>query len=439
MAYFYYTGRDVFVLAPTGMGKSLCFQLPAVMAKNGVTLVISPLCSLMLNQVDNLQKKGVKVMAWTSETDSEERKKLEADLLSDHPCVRLLYISPEKYVTPDCTRLLDAVNKKQNLNRLVIDEAHCISEWGHSFRSDYRRLGKFRDRYGDIPIMALTATATPIVRRDIVFSLKMDLDNLFQAVHPFNRENLFYEVRYLSTVEPHARMQEIFEYITLLYQWERASSGIIYCRAKATCDALSGFLRGKGLSVKPYHRGISPGILKETLKKWSVGGHGEPGGVDLVVATIAFGLGIDKGDVRHVYIIHYDLPTSFEGYYQETGRAGRDGQPSKCILYYSREDAVRTRELVTTSDPNRMKDSFDGPSPTQRATTSIDELIQYAENVTTCRHITICRYFDEVVDDKDPDVVKSYCATMCDVSSVIKQFERCLKAARLANIPRRPS
>ncbi|KAF9448718.1 ATP-dependent DNA helicase [Macrolepiota fuliginosa MF-IS2] len=397
-------GQDVFVLAPTGMGKSLCFQLPAVMARSGITLVISPLCSLMINQVENLRKKGVGVVTLNAETDPKERQEIEMDLLSDHPQIRLLYMSPEKYVTPDCTRLLDAVHKKCNLNRLVIDEAHCISEWGHSFRGDYRRLGKFRDRYRDIPIMALTATATAIVQRDIIYSLNMDKDNLFYAVHPFNRDNLFYEVRYLSSPDSYARMQGVFEYITLLYQRRnRASSGIIYCRAKATCNELSTFLCGKGLNAKPYHRGISSGILKETLKKWTVGGNGEQGGVDLVVATIAFGLGIDKGDVR------------FEGYYQETGRAGRDGQPSKCILYYSREDAARVRDLVTKSDPNRKKDSFEGPSPTQRATSSTDELIQYAENVTSCRHVTICRYFGENIDDDVPDIAKRYCNAMCDV------------------------
>ncbi|EKM79546.1 hypothetical protein AGABI1DRAFT_128693 [Agaricus bisporus var. burnettii JB137-S8] len=402
-------GRDVFVLAPTGMGK-----LPAVTAETGVTLVISPLCALMVNQVEKLRAKGIAVVAWNSDTDIEERQTFEKDLLSASPQTRLLYISPERYATSDCIRLLDSIYKKRRLNRFVIDEAHCISEWGHSFRSDYRGLGKFRDRYSDVPIMALTATATPVVQRDILYSLKIDKNDVFYAVHPFNRENLFYEVRYMSLLDSQTRKQHIFDYINLLHQRrKRPSSGIIYCRAKATCDDVSDFLRRNGLNAQSYHSGISQGVLKQTLKKWSAGGNGGQGTIDVVVATVAFGLGIDKDDVR--YVIHYDLPTSFEGYYQETGRAGRDGQPSKCILYYSREDALGIRERVTISKPNRINDGFQGPSPTQRAKSSIDELIQYAENVATCRHIGICRYFGEDVDESKPDTVESLCDSMCDV------------------------
>ncbi|KAJ3565766.1 hypothetical protein NP233_g7433 [Leucocoprinus birnbaumii] len=350
------TGQDVFVLAPTGMGK-----LPAIMAKTGVTLVISPLC-----EVENLRRKGVNVVAWTAETDKDERQEIEQDLKSRWPRIRLLYSA---WIRSIAREILD--------NRLH-----------------------------------------PNIRRDV------------QKPQPESIGPLYLRVRYPVNLESNARMQDIFDYITLLYQRRnRASSGIVYCRAKVTCDALASFLRGKGLNAKPYHRGISAGILRQTLRSWSAGGLGEPGGVDLVVATVAFGLGIDKADVR--YIIHYDLPASFEGYYQETGRAGRDGQVTRALVLIGAsltdcpiqaikvyplllEDAARVRELVSTSNPNRLQDGFDGPSPTQRATSSLDELIQYAENVTTCRHITICQYFGEIVDSNDPEVVEAYCNDMCD-------------------------
>ncbi|KAF5360903.1 hypothetical protein D9756_005058 [Leucocoprinus leucothites] len=351
-------------------------------------------------EVENLQRKGVNVVAWTADTGKDERQELERDLVSHSPRLRLLYISPEKYATPDCTRILDEVYRKHNLNRLVIDEAHCISEWGNSFRSDYRGLGKFRDRYRNVPIMALTATATQVVQRDIIHNLKMDRDNTFYAIHPFNRENLFYEVRYLSSPEPNTRMQQILDYITLLYQRRnRASSGIIYCRAKVTCDALTAFLRGKGLNAKPYHRGIrfghhtlslrrprasdsspdiSSGILQQTLKQWSAGGHGEPDGVDLVVATVAFGLGIDKGDVR--YIIHYDLPASFEGYYQETAtmpfesakRLTKPFKPPSKVANDREPESFRLephdtgRTIPTVTEPsglNHLESCSNNPSP----------------------------------------------------------------------------
>ncbi|XP_006462839.1 hypothetical protein AGABI2DRAFT_119677 [Agaricus bisporus var. bisporus H97] len=421
-------GRDVFVLAPTGMGKSLCFQLPAVTTEKGVTLVISPLCALMVNQVEKLREKSIAVVAWNSDTDIEERQTFEKDLLSASPQTRLLYISPERYATSDCIRLLDSIYKKRRLNRLVIDEAHCISEWGHSFRSDYRGLGKFRDRYSDVPIMALTATATPVVQRDIIYSLKIDKDDVFYAVHPFNREHLFYEVRYMSLLDSQTRKQHIFDYINLLHQRrKRPSSGIIYCRAKATCDDVSDFLRRNGLNAQPYHSGISQGVLKQTLKKWSAGGNGGQGTIDVVVATVAFGLGIDKGDVR--YVIHYDLPTSFEGatstaitkrqvgnlLYPHINLLNIDVREAFKMRPILLEDALGIRERVTISKPNRINDGFQGPSPTQRAKSSIDELIQYAENVATCRHIGICRYFGEDVDENKPDTVESLCDSMCDV------------------------
>ncbi|KAJ7741355.1 ATP-dependent DNA helicase [Mycena metata] len=408
-------GADIFVLAPTGMGKSLCFQVPAVAETHGVTIVVSPLLALMKNQVSGLREKHIPVASLTSETSPADKKIIVRDLASGHPVNRLLYITPEKLCTSEFIQILSTIYEQKELNRLVIDEAHCISEWGHDFRAEYRRLGIFRERFEDIPIMALTATATPAVQLDIIRTLGMSEEHLVKVVHPFNRANLFYEVRYMSAPNPTSQMADISDYIFTLYdRRDRPSSGIIYCRTRAACDDLSAYLRGKGINSRPYHRGIPSATLDKTLKEWSRGGAGN-GGVDLVCATIAFGLGIDKGDVR--YIIHYDLPKSLEGYYQETGRAGRDGSPSKCVLYYSREDVIRVKRWVTSSHTKRsnVADKAAGPAPSQRALDSLTSLVQFAESTDICRHVAICRYFGEPIDMADTEVVKKYCNRMCDI------------------------
>ncbi|OBZ71199.1 Bloom syndrome protein [Grifola frondosa] len=432
-------GADVLVVAPTGMGKSLCFQVPAIaddfsdaarshrrdispsgrvislLLVHGFLTEILANTALMKNQVTKLRKMHIPVASLTSETTSENKNEIIEDLHSENPEIRLLYVSPERFCKSEFNQIISAIYDQGQLNRLVVDEAHCISEWGHDFRQEYRRLGSFRDKFPTIPIMALTATATNVVQEDILRSLKISGEHLFKVIHPFNRDNLFYEVRYLSSSNPAAHIVDIYEYISNLHRRrKRPSSGIVYCRTRATCDDLSNFLRGKGLNARPYHRGVKTTILNKTMEEWEQGGTGIDG-VDIVCATIAFGMGIDKADVR--YIIHYDLPKSFEGYYQETGRAGRDGSPAKCILFYSREDVVRVRRWVSDSHSKRIirAESDDGPVPSQRAMDSLTALINFAESVDVCRHVSICRYFGEDIDTDDPDILKRYCNGMCDV------------------------
>ncbi|TFL02687.1 P-loop containing nucleoside triphosphate hydrolase protein [Pterulicium gracile] len=405
------SGRDVFVLAPTGMGKSLCFQVPAVAAREGVTIVLSPLLALMKNQASALEAKGVAVATFCSDTPNKEE--VAADMFKAKPNTRILYITPEAMTRTDsqAQRFFDTLYKRGQMNRFVVDEAHCISEWGHDFRESYRKLGFFRSKYPGVPIMALTATATPTVQLDIVRSLQMS--DTFYALHPFNRHNLYYEVRYMPSSE--TLMKDVYSTIQSLHDRRgRASSGIVYCRTTAMCDDLSKFLRTKGLNSRAYHSKIPQSILSKTLEDWQVSGDGRTGGVD-VVRPIAFGMGIDKPDVR--YVIHCNLPSSFEGYYQQTGRGGRDGEPAKCMLFYSRDDTQNAQSFVGQNHDKRVEHSFSsgGPEPSQRAPDSLSALIKFAEDVKVCRHVSICRYFGEVINDKDVDAVKQLCEGMCDV------------------------
>ncbi|OSX57292.1 hypothetical protein POSPLADRAFT_1050301 [Postia placenta MAD-698-R-SB12] len=305
----------------------------------GVTVVVSPLL-----EVAKLRRVDIPVVAFTSETSRQEK---HDDLNSEHPSTRLLYVSPEKFRTAEFTKLLSGVYEHGELNRLVVDE-----EWGHDFRSDYRRLGSFRETFPNIPIMALTATATSLVQDDIIDSLGMSEEGLLRVTHPFNRANLFYEVRYISSPDPDSHMSEVYDYISNLHRRRgRASSGIVYCRLRATCDSLAAYLKGKGLNARPYHRGIKGPMLDRTLAEWERGGTGE-GGVDVVCATIAFGMGIDKADVR---ILSGD----------------------RYAFTICRFSALITRAQVA--------------------------------------RVAMAWYFGEQIDTGNPATMKSYCASMCDV------------------------
>ncbi|KAK5997982.1 Bloom syndrome protein [Cladobotryum mycophilum] len=392
-------GHDVYVQAATSFGKSLCFQLPAVIDQ-GITIVVSPLLSLMSNQVEALKEYGIDANALNSNTPYAEKSRIQRDLETGHPRTRLLYVTPEMCSAHRFRERLQLVHRQKELARVVIDEAHCISEWGHDFRKDFKRLSWFRETFPDVPIMCLTATANPQVRQDILRVMRLDATP--ERVKTFlmspQRSNLHLEIRYTKD-EDDGRLSDFLEWIRgvydrrraeprkseLMQQGERADnvSGIIYTLSRDECETLSSALRDAGVGARPYHAKLTASVKEDTLARWV---NNEPG-YDIIVATTAFGMGIDKNNVR--FVVHWRIPKSFEGYYQEAGRAGRDGNASYCFLYYSREDFERVGRMLK-SDTTSKHDA------NHRARLrSLQALALYCEDTKTCRHVSICKYFGE--------------------------------------------
>ncbi|KAJ5051453.1 uncharacterized protein L3040_001230 [Drepanopeziza brunnea f. sp. 'multigermtubi'] len=388
-------GRDVFVQAATGFGKSLCFQLPAII-DHGITIVISPLLSLMTDQVNALRAADIAAGSINGTTPYDERQRLLQDLATGHPLTRLLYVTPEQCATENFRKHLRVVHEQQELARIAVDEAHCISEWGHDFRPSFKGLCFFRESFPDVPIICLTATATAQVRNDVIAILKLDQSNLKVFTMTTSRQNLHYEVRFKSDEDDHysdflgwlravhrRRAENSARRVELERINERPNnvSGIIYTLYRSDCEALAARLCKSGIGAKPYHAGLSTEEKNDTLHRWINNFEG----YDVIVATTAFGMGIDKEDVR--FVVHWQLPKSFEGFYQEAGRAGRDGKASACIMYYSREDRDRTF--------NRMKKDTKEKSNLEARVKSLQALVDYCENVDTCKHHVITKYFGE--------------------------------------------
>ncbi|KAJ2980064.1 hypothetical protein NUW58_g7043 [Xylaria curta] len=389
-------GHDVFVQAATSFGKSLCFQLPAVV-DHGITIVVSPLLSLMMNQVEALRAAGIDASSINSNTPLEERDRISADLKTGHPRTRLLYVTPEFCASDRFRDQLQIVYDQRELARIAIDEAHCISEWGHDFRRDFKRLSWFRESFPEVPIMCLTATANDQVRNDVLHTLCLDTepDRLKSFTMTAYRPNLHFEIRFTRD-EDDRRLEDFLKWIRGVYErraqeprkteldalGERLDNvpGIIYTISRDECENLAAQLRQEGIGAQPFHARLSKEVKEQTLAKWV---SNEPN-FDVIVATTAFGMGIDKNNVR--FVVHWRLPKSFEGYYQEAGRAGRDGNASYCFLYYSREDRDRVCNLM-------MRDSKS--SNWEARALSLKALSEYCENITTCRHKLICSYFGE--------------------------------------------
>ena len=352
-------GRDVLALLPTGGGKSLCFQLPA-MAGNGLTLVVSPLIALMKDQVDQLTAAGIPAAFLNSTLDAAEaRHRLQG--LEDGR-YRLLYAAPERVMQPGFAGEL----RRWGVERIAIDEAHCVSEWGHDFRPEYRMLPALRRELPGVPVIALTATATDQVREDIVEQLALEDPARFTA--SFNRPNLTYRVT------PRARAYEtVLEFV----RSRGEDSGIIYCQSRKTTEALAERLNADGVPAKAYHAGLDAavrGANQEAFLRDSA---------RVICATIAFGMGINKPNVR--YVIHHDLPKNLEGYYQETGRAGRDGLPGDCLLLYSAADTAKHLSFIR---------EITDPAEAARARHMLDQVTHYAE-ASECRRRLLLGYFSE--------------------------------------------
>ncbi|KAM9971479.1 hypothetical protein ACTFIW_011457 [Dictyostelium discoideum] len=334
--------RDTFVSLPTGGGKSLCFQIPSIVDHRGVTFVISPLLALMQDQVHKLKSLGIPAESINSSGSQRENRDVLDQLLNGETCkLKLIYITPERLAQSEFLHLLDQLYDQGRLRRLVVDEAHCISEWGHSFRPKYRLISTFRDRFPAVPISAFTASATPNVEIDIKNSLKMV--NPITINSSFLRPNLLYQVRQKQSDEE-SLLKDIYNFISFKYP---NSTGIIYCATVRECEIVADYLSERGLSSNFYHAKLSNTQRSKLQKDWT---NGE---FKIVCTTIAFGMGIDKGDTR--FVIHHSMPQSMESYYQQTGRAGRDGKHSDCLLFYNKSDLMRFKHIISLNQP---KDPF---------------------------------------------------------------------------------
>ena len=388
--------RDTLAVMPTGGGKSLCYQIPAILF-DGLTVIVSPLISLMKDQVEQLRAFGVPCVFLNSSLAPQEyQENMEYVRRGE---VKLLYVAPETLLTPRTLSLLDSVQ----VDCLTIDEAHCISEWGHDFRPEYRQLVEVRQRYPQAVCLALTATATARVRQDIRNTLKFATTNEFIA--SFNRENLYIEVMpkhdaYTQTIDMLERFKD--------------QSGIVYCFSRRQVDELSAYLALKGYSVRPYHAGLEDSDRHKNQEAFI------RDDAQIIVATIAFGMGINKPNVR--FVIHFDLPKSIESYYQEIGRAGRDGLPAHCLLLYGYSDVAKINYFIDQKSGNEKRVAIQ----------HLDAIVRYAEDERICRRKPLLTYFGETYSAEtcsNCDNCTSAPTPLTDITIYAQKFLSCVKRA----------
>ena len=367
-----FSHHDVLVLMPTGGGKSLCYQLPAVM-QDGLTVVISPLISLMKDQVDDLRSMGIPAASINSTLDYNKTAEIKSQMIKKR--IKLLYVAPERIMIPDFLYFLQQLN----ISLIAVDEAHCISEWGHDFRPEYRRLNLLKANFPGVPLIALTSTAIPQVQNDIVNQLSMASAKIYRA--SLDRKNLFYQIR------PEKR--QIYQYLLQYIKRHKKDSGIIYCQSRKSVEKFAAKLQKDGVLALPYHAGLSSDVRTKNQEKFI------KDDVEVIVATIAFGMGIDKPNIR--YVIHCDMPKSIEGYYQETGRAGRDGLRSDCILFFNYSDKIKHEYFIKQIEDKQYR---------QIAYKKMWDMINFCTS-KKCRRMTLLNYFGERYDTHNCD--------MCDV------------------------
>ncbi len=350
--------NNTFVIMPTGAGKSLCYQLPAIV-QDGTAIVISPLIALMKNQVDQMNAVGINARFLNSTLSKSEINRVKKETISGD--IKLLYVAPESLTKDDNVAFL----KQAKISFIAVDEAHCISEWGHDFRPEYRRIKIIVGQLGQVPLIALTATATPKVQLDIKKNLEIEDARVFQS--SFNRTNLYYEVR---------PKQQAKKHLIKFMKDNKGKSGIVYCLSRKKVEEIAEFLKVNDVKAAPYHAGLESSVRMNNQDAFL------NEDIDVIVATIAFGMGIDKPDVR--FVIHYDAPKSIEGYYQETGRSGRDGLEGTCIMFYSYNDILKLEKF------NKDK------SVTERENAKflLEEMAAYSES-SVCRRKQLLHYFGE--------------------------------------------
>ena len=358
-------GGDALVLMPTGGGKSLCYQLPALL-REGVGIVVSPLIALMQDQVDALKQLGVRAAFLNSSQDVDEAREITAQLMRGH--LQIVYVAPERLLMASFLALLEQIQEGAGIALFAIDEAHCVSQWGHDFRPEYRQLTVLHERFPQVPRIALTATADAPTRAEIVERLK--LEEAQQFISSFDRPN----IRYRITQKANARQQ-----LEKFLEAEHANdAGIIYCLSRRKVEETTTWLQSRGWDALPYHAGLDASMRQQNQRRFL-----RDEGV-IMVATVAFGMGIDKPNVR--FVAHLDLPKSMEGYYQETGRAGRDGLPANAWMTYGLGDVVSMRKMLDAGDAPEQRKAVERQK--------LDALLGFCES-TSCRHQALLRYFGE--------------------------------------------